>query len=343
VQIFRLGDEGAEVLDIQQRLMALGWAIEPTEMTGRFGPSTQAAVRGFQERRSLRVDGRVGGDTWDQLVEAGFQLGDRTLYIHAPYFRGDDVRGLQRKLNALGFDAGREDGVFGARTDRAVREFQRNVGDRDDGIVGLHTLATLERMRPIENAPSRALVREAEELRQMRASIEGQIIAIDPGHSPYDLQPDVHLAMARSLAEELAATGAKPAVLRDEGESPTDSDRARAANDLAATLCLSLHLGAGLPEGSGPTCSYFGSSTTHSPGGRHLAELILEELERAFGRRGRLQRLTVSMLRETRMPAVQIEPLFVTNEDEAGLIADPAFPHRVGLAVAAGVRRFFRC
>jgi N-acetylmuramoyl-L-alanine amidase len=343
VQIFRLGDEGAEVLDIQQRLMALGWAIEPAELTGRFGPSTQAAVCAFQERRSLRVDGRVGGDTWAQLVEAGFQLGDRTLYIHAPYFRGDDVRGLQRKLNALGFDAGREDGVLGARTDRAVREFQRNVGDRDDGIVGLHTLATLERMRPIENAPSRALVREAEELRQMRASIEGQVIAIDPGHSAEDHQPDVHLAMARSLAEELAGLGAKPAILRDAGESPTDSDRASAANDLGAALCLSVHLGGGLPEGSGPTCSYFGSSTTYSPGGRLVAELILEELERAFARRGRLQRLTISMLRETRMPAVQIEPLFVTNEDEASLIADPAFPERVGLAVAAGVRRFFRC
>jgi N-acetylmuramoyl-L-alanine amidase len=343
VQIFRLGDEGAEVLDIQQRLMALGWTIEPAEFTGRFGRSTQAAVRGFQDRRSLRVDGRVGGDTWEQLVEAGFRLGDRTLYLHAPYFRGDDVRALQRKLNALGFDAGREEGVFGARTDRAVREFQRNVGDRADGVVGLHTLATLERMRPIENAPSRALVREAEELRQMRASIGGQIIAIDPGHSAEDHQPDVHLAMARALAQELAELGAKPAVLREAGESPTDSDRARAANDLDAALCLSVHLGAGLPEGSGPTCSYFGSSTTHSPGGRHLAELILEELEREFARRGRLQRLTVSMLRETRMPAVQIEPLFVTNEDEAELIADPAFARRVGLAVAAGVRRFFRC
>ncbi len=343
MQIFRLGDEGAEVLDIQQRLMALGWAIEVAELTGRFGPSTQEAVRAFQELRSLRVDGRVGGDTWEQLVEAGFHLGDRTLYLHAPYFRGDDVRTLQRKLNALGFDAGREDGVHGPRTDRAIREFQRNVGDRGDGVVGLHTLATLERMRPIENAPSRALVREAEELRQMRASIEGQIVAIDPGHSAQDRRPDVHLAMAHALAEELTDLGAKPAMLRDAGENPTEPDRARAANDLGASLCLSVHLGAGLPEGSGPTCSYFGSSTTHSPGGRHLAELILEELEREFDRRGRLQRLTISMLRETRMPAVQIEPLFVTNEDEAELIADPAFPQRVGRAVAAGVRRFFRC
>jgi len=47
------------------------------------------------------------------------------------------------------------------------------------------------------------------------------------------------------------------------------------------------------------------------------------------------------MLRETRMPAVQVEPIVVTNETEAALLADPRFPARVGRAVAAGVARFF--
>jgi len=71
------------------------------------------------------------------------------------------------------------------------------------------------------------------------------------------------------------------------------------------------------------------------------AELILEELEREFGRRGRLQRLTVGMLRETRMPAVQVEPLVTTNELEASLIDDEGFAPRVARAVAGGARRFF--
>jgi N-acetylmuramoyl-L-alanine amidase len=103
-----------------------------------------------------------------------------------------------------------------------------------------------------------------------------------------------------------------------------------------------LHLGSGLPEASGPTCSYFGSTHTHSPFGMRLAGLILHELEDEFDRRGRLQRLAVTMLRDTRMTAVQVEPLFLTNEDEARMIADPRFPERVGRAVATGMRRFFR-
>jgi N-acetylmuramoyl-L-alanine amidase len=338
MRTFRRGDQGLEVLDVQQRLSALGYAVAADELTGSFGNSTEAAVRAFQEIRHLRVDGLVGADTWLQLVEAGFRLGDRTLYLHAPPFRGDDVRELQRKLNALGFDAGKQDGVYGPTTDRAVREFQRNVGDEPDGIVGLHTIATVERMRPLEGVPSRALIREREQLRDMRGSIEGRVIAIESGDGPSDGYDAIRASMSAALAERLAALGAKPEILPDE---PAPSDRARAANELDAALCVSLHLGPGVPEASGPTCSYFGSAATYSPAGRRLAELILEELEREFGRRGRLQRLTVGMLRETRMPAVQVEPLAPGTDVEAAIIGDPGFGPRVARAVAGGARRFF--
>lgn len=341
MRIFRLGDTGAEVVDIQERLVALGGVIDDVERGGRFGPSTDAAIRRFQRDRLLREDGIVGPDTWGQLVEAGYRLGDRTLYLHSPSFRGDDVRTLQRKLNALGFDAGREDGLFGGNCDRAFREFQRNVGEAPDGIVGLHALATLERMRPQDSAPSRAMVREQEELLHMRASIEGQAIAIEAGGSSTEPNDLVAHAMASAIADELTATGAKPVVVGG-ADSTMASERAREANEMGAAMCISVHLASGLPEASGPTCSYFGSASTHSPAGMLLAQLILEELEAELGARGRLQRLTGAMLRETRMPAVQVEPVFVTNPVEAALVNDPEFVARIGRAVAAGARRFFQ-
>ena len=335
MRIFRPGDRGPEVRDIQQRLVALGSLVDAAELDGSFGPSTEAAVRTFQAGRSLQVDGRVGDDTWAQLVEAGYRLGDRTLYLRAPLYRGDDVRALQRKLNALGFDAGKEDGLFGPRTDNAVREFQRNVGEEPDGIVGNETLTLLERMRPTETGPGRAVVREAESLRAMRAmSIEGQMVAIEAGDTPSD---DLTRRVIDALVTSLSHLGAKPVRL-DEDESLPSSARARMANEMGASLCLSVTMVSAESGSTGPTCSFFGSASTHSPAGMQLAQLILDELERVTGRPGRIQRLTGAILRETRMPAVQVAPL---GQGDAPLPIADDLPSHVAAAIATGVRRFF--
>jgi N-acetylmuramoyl-L-alanine amidase len=124
-------------------------------------------------------------------------------------------------------------------------------------------------------------------------------------------------------------------------QEQTTSGRAARANELDAAVCVSLHLGEGVPEGGGPTCSYFGSQVTYSPAGRHLADLILEQVERELGVRGRLQRLSVAMLRETGMPTVQLEALDATNAAEAALLDAPDVVVGVGRAIAEGVRRYF--
>ena len=107
MEIIRLGDRGDAVLDVQRRLGALGYSFPPDERSGVFGPATDQAVRAFQQKRGLLVDGLVGVDTWRELVEASWRLGDRVLYLRAPHVRGDDVRDLQDRLATLGFDVGR--------------------------------------------------------------------------------------------------------------------------------------------------------------------------------------------------------------------------------------------
>ena len=352
MRTIRQGDVGHDVQDVQHRLVSLGSSIDPSELGGTYGPSTAAAIRAFQQRRGLLVDGIVGAETWADLVEAGFGLGDRTLYLRNPYFRGDDVRALQRRLNALGFDAGREDGIFGPRCDRAVREFQRNVGRGPDGIVGPETLTALERLRPQLDAISGSMVREAEALQRLEATLSGARVAVDPGHGPDDpgtcgpagvAEADAAFWVATSFVDELRRRGADPLLLRQRHESPTPSERAQLANDIGAEVCVSIHLnGHADPGAEGATCFYFGTQDTSSPAGRRLAELIQEELTSRTGLMdGRIHAMSITILRETLMPAVQVEPCFLTNPKEERLLQEEAFRHDVAIAMAEGLERFF--
>ena len=57
--------------------------------------------------------------------------------------RGDSVVALQTRLNALGYDCGTADGIYGSKTQSAVIAFQKAVGITADGIVGSQTLSYL--------------------------------------------------------------------------------------------------------------------------------------------------------------------------------------------------------
>lgn len=64
----------------------------------------------------------------------------RTLYWGS---QGDDVRTVQDKLLRWKFYDGKVDGIFGARTYRAVRRFQEKNGLTVDGVVGPSTAVAL--------------------------------------------------------------------------------------------------------------------------------------------------------------------------------------------------------
>lgn len=61
--------QGDDVLKLQQRLYELGYT-EVGARDGSFGRMTASAVRHFQERNGLEVDGYVGPKTWSQLFSA---------------------------------------------------------------------------------------------------------------------------------------------------------------------------------------------------------------------------------------------------------------------------------
>jgi LysM repeat protein len=105
------------------------------------GPKTVRAVRAFQRRHGLAVDGLAGPRTRAALGRHGRPLfGTRALRRG---MRGYDVGVLQFLLRRHGLRPGRLDGHFGARTAAALRRFQRRAGLTRDGVVGPRTARRL--------------------------------------------------------------------------------------------------------------------------------------------------------------------------------------------------------
>jgi N-acetylmuramoyl-L-alanine amidase len=318
----RRGDHGEAVRDLQQRLAANGIDSAPDDL-GEFGDATEAALRAFQQARGLRVDGICGRETWAALVESGWELGDRLLYLRSPNLRGDDVSELQRRLNALGFHAGREDGILGPETAGAVREFQRNAGVAVDGICGPDTVDTLNRLGTLA-AGSVASVREREELRQGPRRLDQRkvFLVAAPGLE----------GLADVVDRSLSVAGARVIV---DLSGADDSSVAAEANRFGADLCLALRLG----DEPDPRCHYFASGSFRSEAGYRLARAIQPELERVLGRGGANEPCgrTYSLLRETRMAAVVCEPVAEGDPDAMGRLVSAIAD--VGHAIARGVQR----
>jgi len=57
---------------------------------------------------------------------------------------GSEVEDLQRKLAGQGINPGPVDGIFGPKTEDAVKRFQERAGLDADGIAGPKTMAALE-------------------------------------------------------------------------------------------------------------------------------------------------------------------------------------------------------
>ena len=342
-RLIKQGSRSDEVLDVQTRLRALGYSVE--DEPGWFGESTRASVRAFQQRRSMLVDGIVGPQTWSQLVEASWRLGDRTLYLKNPYMRGDDISTLQSRLNALGFDAGREDGIFGPLAYEAIRAFQREYGIPEDGMFGQHTFAALSGLR-VDRPGTAAELREELRHRSDRA-LAGALVMIDPGHGAGDpgelgssglTETEVCWRLATLLAERLVAAGARVRLTRTEPENPDNSERATRANDIGADLFVSLHLNANQePTAEGASAYHFGTSRA----GKAIAEAIQDQLVKLGARDCRVHARSFALLRETRMPAVMVEPAFITNPDESKRLEN--HDHLVGVsdAIVAGIREFY--
>ena len=161
---FKHGDTGAEIKRMQTRLKELGYLNGKAD--GDFGDATEAAVRYFQQRNNLTVDGKAGQKTLDKLYSSSAKAAKATPTPTAKptktpkvtatpkaddldYYlengaSGTKVRTLQNRLIELGWLSGQADGKYGNATEYAVKAFQKRYSSLwDDGVAGPDTLKQL--------------------------------------------------------------------------------------------------------------------------------------------------------------------------------------------------------
>lgn len=355
MRLLRCGDVGPAVAEVRATLSSLG--LLPGDHGGpaaaTFDAEVQQAIRTFQQRRGLLVDGVVGPSTYRTLRDSRWKLGDRMLthLISAP-MTGDDVFALQERLLELGYDAGRPDAVFGPQTELALRGFQRDYGLNPDGMCGPGTMRALRQLSPKVRGGRPVFLREQERVRRAGPRLRGKRIVIDPGHGSHQrgvvtggaCEADLMLHLARRLEGRMVATGMEALLSRSEHTSPDDASRARFANDAGADLVLSLHVDRNhSPLAQGIASFHFGTGNgTTSTVGEALAGFIQREL---LARTGMLNcgihPKTWELLRLTRMPAVRVEVGYLSNERDRARLLDPAFRDVVAEGILVAVKRLY--
>lgn len=318
-----------------------------------FDVALENAVRAFQQRRGLTVDGIVGPATYQALCDARLRLGDRSLTqsVTRP-MRGDDVFALQERMLELGYDAGRADGVFGPQTEYALAGFQRDYGLLSDGVCGPATMRALRQLQPKVRGGRPVYLREQERVRKAGPQLRGKRIVIDPCHGGPDrgvrvdsaTEADLMWDLAHRLEGRMAATGMETLLSRGPHNSPSEAERASFANNAAADLVLSLHTdGHHSPSAQGVATFHFGTGNgTTSTVGEALAGFIQREL---VARTGMLDcgthPKTWDVLRMTRMPAVRMDLGYLTNALDRRKLLDPAFRDLIAERVLVAVKRLY--
>lgn len=315
MRLYRVGDRGPAIRDIQDRLAALGFETGD-DVRAEFSEGTHGAVIQFQRAKGLDPDGIVGPDTWRSLYEAGYRLGDRILFMRRPMIRGEDIAELQSRLNSLGFDSGKVDGIFGRETEAAVIDFQHNRHLAEDGKVGPEVVTEIHLVTRGEMREGREAIREREWLRMLPSTMAGARIFLDAECRDPDEAHDAWQA-ASAAALAIQDAGGVPMMSRSSDITLPERLRARRANRVGSDLIVAFRVN----RDGDDSVYYFASEHSTSRAGEELARSLALTLD------AHVEGRASAMLKETRAPAAVVA---LRNIDE-----------KTGLAVAEGLSRFF--
>ncbi len=183
-----------------------------------------------------------------------------------------------------------------------------------------------------------------------KSPIYKKTIVLDPGHGGTDpgavgstglYEKSVVLDIAKRVAAQLEAMGAKVALTRSDDVSISLPKRVSAASNAHGDAFISIHANASRSGGPTGTETLYANKTAMS---KVLAEYIQTALVSQIGQfdRGARERNDLMVLREAKCPACLVEVVFMSNLTEELLLLDPAFRQKAAKGIVNGIVSYFR-
>ncbi len=166
------GDASKKVQDAERMLRGLGFTSGPASRM--FTGKTERALKQFQQARGLPAHGGLDDRTFASLKATAARKQDHPK-TQAPGEQSRSVHTSERRLRALGYDAGKVDGVYDRQTARAVQDFKRDQPalKDDHGSLGTRARRALQsEAAALNHAPERIRRKPSEHRRDLDARVQ---------------------------------------------------------------------------------------------------------------------------------------------------------------------------
>ncbi|WP_405097428.1 peptidoglycan-binding protein [Oceanobacillus sp. FSL H7-0719] len=315
---YQLGKRHKDSINLKKKLNRIGFGhITVTELYGSF---TKKQVEKFQKQYGLKVNGIADPVTQkkiNDIYNSPLQKGKRNA----------QVIDIKRDLNRLGYDGISLTNYFGSWTETRLKQFQKDNNLPVSGIADVKTINKLKNS-------------------YITIYIDPGHGAHDPGGSGYGLkEKDVVLDIGKKLAQELRGyAGVEVILSRTKDEFLSLSQRTSAANNLGVNFFISLHTNALNGSANGFESFIYNGSVSQETKKRqsdihnHLASWL--KSNNGINDRG-AKSANFHVLRETTMPSLLLEYMFIDNKKENNLLKNKSYRDTLGKITAEAIAKSF--
>jgi N-acetylmuramoyl-L-alanine amidase len=203
----------------------------------------------------------------------------------------------------------------------------------------------LKKQAPISTSSSTTMKPTHQKFSKNR-TLRGKTIVIDPGHGgndpgavrKNDYEKHYTLDISKRIQQKLIRKGAKVVMLRTKDTNPSLYQRVKKTNRSEGDFLISVHVNSFINDKANGTETYY-----YKKNEKLAAKYIQKHLTRNLNLKNNgIKRAKMYVLKYSKIPGVLIEPCFMTNKKEYGLLKTMTFREKIANATVKGLEEYFK-